>query len=118
MYLYLEYVSPVIVLDGPAESPEDSSHLLLAEQREEAVQQHLQLHRHRVESLHRIQDALLEIFNILLYLSSLQGEHKSEISRKKFLLAHDSKSQTSDLHLLAEKYHEFFVWLPALLSAL
>ena len=43
-YTYLEDVSPLVVLDGPPEAAQHGCDLLGAEQREQAVQQHLQLH--------------------------------------------------------------------------
>jgi hypothetical protein len=48
---YLEYVSSLVVLDSPAEAPEYGRHLVRVEEREETVQQHLQLHRNCVETL-------------------------------------------------------------------
>jgi hypothetical protein len=48
---YLEYVSSLVVLDSPAEAPEYGRHLVRVEEREQTVQQHLQLHRNSVETL-------------------------------------------------------------------
>lgn len=48
---YLEYVASLVVLYGPPEAPQHCRNLLGVEEREEAIQQHLQLHRHRMEAL-------------------------------------------------------------------
>ena len=47
----LEYVSALVVLDGPPKTPQHGSDLFWVEQREEAVEEHFQLHWHSMEAL-------------------------------------------------------------------
>jgi hypothetical protein len=47
----LEDVSALVVLDGPPKTPQHGSDLFWVEKREEAVEEHFQLHWHSMEAL-------------------------------------------------------------------